>query len=211
MAIFSSGKDEPGGPSQPEGDGPLTLDDRTEPGGQGSPDTNQGRTEPMSPTPDHPEPAVDLPTLGEMSVGSADPQAPSHPAAGGALKPVHEDVSAPPQDLSGPGADADAQRPTVDTETTTGREKGPSTPVPTGSGTAHRVPGGLGTVPDGEAVDTDVQAGADRMAPHGPGARAPLSDGQGDPGTSPSAGDAALEGSSEEHSIVTGVRMPDTR
>lgn len=33
-----------------------------------------------------------------------------------------------------------------------------------GAGTAHRVPGLMGTTPDGEAVETDVDAGAARMA-----------------------------------------------
>ena len=89
MGIFRRRKDQPGGPSQPEGDGPVTLSDRTEPGGQGSPDTNQARTEAMSPTPDHPEPAAAVPDLGAMNVGSADPQSPSHPSAGGALGPAH--------------------------------------------------------------------------------------------------------------------------
>ena len=71
----------PGDVSQPEGDGPVTLSDRTEPGGQGSPDTNQGKTEPMSAQPDHPEPlaAPDLDTMSAGAAGSA--QAPSHPAA----------------------------------------------------------------------------------------------------------------------------------
>ena len=183
MGIISP--DQPGAASQPEGDGPVTLSDRTEPGGQGSPDTNQGRAEPMSPTPDHPEPAVDLPDLSSMNVGSADPQSPSHAAAGGALKALHPDLPTP------------------------------SVPA-VGEGEARRAPGSLGTVPTGESVETDVQAGADRMAPHGPasrqsGARQPLADGVGDPASSPAAGDAALEGSSEEHEIVTGVRMPDTR
>ncbi len=207
MGIFRRGKNEPGGASQPEGDGPLTLSDRTEPGGQGSPDTNQAKTEPMSPTPDHPEPAAAVPDLGAMSVGTGDPQAPSHPAAGGALKPAH--AGSPPQHLSGPGSDVDAQRPEVDTQTTTGREKGPLIPESQGSGVSHRAPGELGEVPRGEAIDTDVVTGADRMAPHGPGARTPLSTGHGETGPSPSTGDAPLEGTSEEHSIVTGVRMPD--
>lgn len=208
MGIFNRDKHSAGGPSQPEGDGPVTLDERNEPGGEGSPDTNQGKTEPMSPTPDHPEPAADIPDLGSMSVGSGDPQSPSHPAAGGALKTLHTDPT-PPKDLSGPGQDVDETRPGVDDETSTGREGGPSTPLAGASGESHRAPGSLGTTPDGEAVETDVQAGADRMAPQGPGARVPLSDGHGDPGTSPAAGDSALEGSSEEHAQVTGIRMPD--
>ena len=94
MGIFSRRKDhdsEDGGTgdgtgtdtgqvSQPQGDGPVTLSDRTQPGGEGSPDTNQGKTEPMSPTPDHPEPLA-VPDLDDMSVGAAAAQLPSHPAA----------------------------------------------------------------------------------------------------------------------------------
>ncbi|MCW2614832.1 MAG: hypothetical protein JWN08_1826 [Frankiales bacterium] len=207
MGIFKHGKHEPGAASQPEGDGPVTLDDRTEPSGQGSPDTNQGRTEPMSPTPDHPEPAVDLPTLDQMSVGSADPQAPSHPAAGGALSPAT--AGSPPQRLSGPGSDVDDQRPVIDTQTSTGASTGPLQPESQTSGTASRTPGSLGEVPAGEAVDTDVVAGASRMAPQGPGAREPLSSRHGDTGPSPATGDGPAPGTSEDHAIVTGVRMPD--
>lgn len=75
--------DEPGAASRPEdvaGDGPVTIEDRTEPGGQGSPGANQGRTEPVSPATEHPEPRA-VPDLDSMNVGSADPQAPSHPGA----------------------------------------------------------------------------------------------------------------------------------
>ncbi len=93
----SAGVDQPGAASQPEdiaGDGPVTIEDRTEPGGQGSPDTNQAKTEPLSPTPDHPEP-VAVPELDTMNVGAADPQAPrasgvlsSEPSATVADEPV---------------------------------------------------------------------------------------------------------------------------
>lgn len=64
---------EPGDVSSPldtTGDGPVTLPDRTEPGGQGSPDTNQGKAEPLPMA----EPS-------SMTVGSGDAQRPSHPAA----------------------------------------------------------------------------------------------------------------------------------
>jgi len=86
MATFTSDDaDQPGAASQPEdlvGDGPVTIEDRTEPGGQGSPDTNQGKTEPLSPTTEHPEP-MGAPDLDTMSVGVTDPQAPRHPGAAG--------------------------------------------------------------------------------------------------------------------------------
>ena len=87
MGIFSrrrkdSGTDGTGEVSQPQGDGPVTLADRTAPGGEGSPDTNQGKTEPMSPTPDHPEPLA-APSLEDMSAGAASAQLPRRTARAG--------------------------------------------------------------------------------------------------------------------------------
>ena len=185
MAIPGRDQEQPGSVSQPEGDGPVELSDRTEPGGQGSPDTNQAKTEPMSPTPDHPEP-VAVVTLASMNVGSADPQAPAHPAA---AAPTAGFGGTPPQEPSGP--DADAQRGASST------------------GTAQRAPGSLGDAPEGEAFGVDLQAGAARMTPTGgPGDRPGLSSGHGDAGPSPVAGDAPLEGSSEEQQVVTGARLP---
>ena len=182
MATLGQDQDQPGGASQPEGDGPVELSDRTEPGGRGSPDTNQARTEPMSPTPDHPEPAA-APTLAEMNVGSADPQSPSHPAA---ASPAAGPAGSPPQELSGRDSSDDPE-----------------------SGTAQRAPGSLGDSPDGEAFGVDLAAGASRMSPTGgPGDRPGRSAGQGDPSPSPAAGDAPLEGSSEEQQVVTGARLP---
>ena len=72
---------EPGAPSQPTdttGDGPVTLGDRTEPGGQGSPDTNQAKAEPIAEAARESE---EPPELSSMNVGAGDPQAPSHDAA----------------------------------------------------------------------------------------------------------------------------------
>ncbi len=71
--------------SSPEdvgGRGPVTLADRTRQGGQGSPDTNQAKAEPMPAPPGDPDPAAPLepPSLAEMNVAGADPQSPSHPA-----------------------------------------------------------------------------------------------------------------------------------
>ncbi len=78
--------DPPGSVSSPEdvgGRGPVTLQDRTRHGGQGSPDTNQATAEPMPATPGEPDPAAALepPPLEDMNVGSADPQSPNHAAA----------------------------------------------------------------------------------------------------------------------------------
>ncbi len=104
-----SAADRPGSVSSPDdvGDrGPLTLEDRTAPGGQGSPDTNQAKAEPMPATPGEPDPAaaVEPPSLEDMNVGGADPQGPNHPAArdrdaptGGVVAPA-------------PGGDEAAQR-----------------------------------------------------------------------------------------------------
>ena len=179
MAISGRDQDQPGGVSQPEGDRPVRLSDRTEPGGQGSPDTNQAKAEPMSPTPDHPEPAA-VPTLASMNVGSADPQAPAHPAA---TATAGGPGGSPPQELSGRADSSD--------------------------GSAQRAPGSLGDAPGGEAFGVDVDAGAQRLDPTGgPGDRPGLSVGQGDTGPSPASGHAPLEGSSEEQQIVTGTRLP---
>ncbi len=76
----------PGSVSSPRdvGDrGTVGLEDRTRAGGQGSPDTNQAKAEPMPATPGEPDPAAPLepPLLADMNVGGADPQSPSHPAA----------------------------------------------------------------------------------------------------------------------------------
>lgn len=179
--------DQPGAASQPEdvaGDGPVTIEDRTEPGGQGSPDTNQARTEPMSPTPDHPEPMA-APDLDSMNVGAGDPQAPRHPGALG----------------SGPSATGSyAAEPVAPPE--------PTAPAQDSSGTSHRSPGLQGTTPQGESVETDVQAGAARTGPQPLGSTAGDSPGQGDDQGVPSSGTSPAPGTSEEHRIVTGVRLP---
>lgn len=165
---------QPGAPSQPEGDGPVTLDDRTEPGGQGSPDTNQAKAEPMSPTPDHPEPLA-VPDLSSMNVGAADPQLSSRGAVGDPAP-----LGAAPVGMSAPGSRPD-------------------------SGTAHQAPGLPGASPEGEAIDSDVDAGAARMDPlAAPGG----TEGQGDPSPAPAAGDGAAPGTSEEQDVVTGSRLP---
>ena len=168
---------EPGAVSQPNDsgtDGPVTLGDRTEPGGQGSPDTNQAKAEPMSPTPDHPEPLA-VPELADMNVGAADPQTPSR---GAPRDPAP--VGAAPSGMSDPGSRPD-------------------------SGESHQAPGLPGTSPEGEAIDSDVDAGAARMdllaAPN-------ETEGQGDAGPAPAAGDGAAPGTSEEQDVVRGSRLP---
>ena len=205
-----------GAASQPEdtsGDGPVTLSDRTEPGGQGSPDTNQGKTEPFAPTTEHPEP-MGAPDLSSMNVGAADPQLPSHPAALGAGAAVtgsyaDEPTGREPTRMSGRGTVPSDDRPGIDTTASTGRAPGPEQPVQTTTGTAQRAPGSLGETPDGEAVSTDVQAGAARMGPDAVDSRDGLSPGQGDDQSVPSSGTAAAPGTSEEHRIVSGIRLPE--
>lgn len=69
----------------------------------GSRAANQSKTESIPPTQAHPQPDAgpeptlpDLPELSEMSVGAADPQAPSHPAASSGETPAaHEGTRTP--------------------------------------------------------------------------------------------------------------------
>jgi hypothetical protein len=216
MGIFSRDKDQPGQASQPEdtqGDGPVTLSDRTEPGGQGSPDTNQAEVEPMSPTGTHSEPLA-VPDLDDMNVGGADPQAPRHPdalrsepSATGAY--ADEAPGQEPTRLSADGSTPDASRPVVDTTTSTGRAPGPEQPVQQSSGTAHRAPGLEGRTPEGESVTTDTAAGAARMGPQALDSTAGESAGQGDDASVPSSGSAPAEGTSQEHRIVAGIKLPE--
>ena len=212
MGIFSRKKsDDTGQVSQPEGDGPVTLADRTAPGGQGSPDTNQAKTEPLSPTPDHPEPLA-APDLDAMSIGAADPQLPSHPAAAPLSPPgsyAGSTTSAGPMGLGGPGVRPDQDRPEIDPTTSTGRERGPVTPVAHGSGEAHRAGGLNGVTPEGESIESDTEGGATRMGAAPPGAVPGLSSGHGDPGPAPATGDAASLGTSEDQPKVEGIRLPE--
>lgn len=182
MGLFSRFRsdDEPGAVSQPEGDGPVTLDDRVEPGGQGSPDTNQPTTEPLSPTPDDPEP-LGAPDLSSMNVGAGDPQAPRHDALADATP------------VPGPGAWSGDDEPV-------GPESGSA------GGAAHRAPGLQGRVPQGESVDTDVDAGAARMAT--PPVSGEQTEGQGDAEPAPVSGDGAAPGTSEQQPPVLGSRIP---
>jgi hypothetical protein len=93
--------------------------------------------------------------------------------------------------MSGAGTVPADDRPGVDTTTSTGRAPGPEQPVQDTTGTAQRAPGSLGETPDGEAVETDVQAGAARMGPGAVDSRDGLSPGQGDDKSVPSSGTAA--------------------
>lgn len=211
MGIFSRKRDDVGQVSQPEGDGPVTLSDRTAPGGEGSPNTNQAKTEPMSPTPDHPEPLA-APDLDSMGIGAAAAQLPSHPAAA-PLSPAGSygggDAGTSPRGLGGPGVRPDQDRPQIDTTTSTGRERGPVAPVQHTSGEAHRAGGLNGVTPEGESIETNTEGGATRMGAAPPDAVPGISSGHGDTGPSPSTGEDAAPGTSEEQPKVEGIRLPE--
>ena len=216
MGIFSRKKDKVGAPSQPEdvqGDGPVTLEDRTQPGGQGSPDTNQAKAEPMDATGTHSAPLAP-PSLDQMNVGGADPQAPHHPdALRSGMSPTgayaHEPAGQQPTDLSGSGTTPDQTRPHEDVTASTGRAPGPEKPVQETTGEAHRAAGLNGTTPEGESIDTDVEAGAARMGPQALDSTAGEMPGQGEDQSVPSSGTAPTPGTSEEHRIVSGVKLPE--
>ena len=187
------------------GRGPVTLDERNKSGGQASPDTNQGKAEPMPATPGDADPNAPLPApeLGEMNVGAADPQSPSHPAA------RDRDVSLAGGTVYGgpvnPGVAPADDRPVVDGGSTNKLPEGPERPLQRTEGTGQRQPGSLGVSP--EEQETDVEAGAARMVPgRPPASSAPPVPQPGDsqgvnvPHTDPAAG------TSEEQSIVHGVR-----
>ena len=200
--------DQPGSVSSQHdvgGRGPVSLDERTGSGGQASPDTNQGRAEPMPATPGHPDPnaPLDPPALDDMNVGAADPQRASHPAArdrdtplaGGTLYRGPVNPGAAPQD----------ERPAVDPDSTTKLPEGPERPVAASPGRAQRQPGQLGSSP--EEQETDVAAGAARTVPgHPPASSAPPVP---EPGDSQGVAVPHVDpapGTSEEQSIVHGVR-----
>lgn len=217
MATSADDDQQPAGaPSQPEdleGDGPVTLQDRVEPGGQGSPDTNQGKTEPMDVTGTHSEPLAP-PDLAGMNVGAADPQAPRHPHAlgsGTSATGAYAQASPgqPPTGLTGVGTDPDRTRPEPDPTSSTGRSPGPEQPLRESTGTSHRAPGLEGTPAQGESVATDVEAGAARMGPQAVDSSAGQAPGQGDDHGVPSAGTSPSPGTSEEHQGVAGIRLPE--
>lgn len=188
-----------------EGRGPVSLEDRTAQGGQASPDTNQGKAEPMPATAGHADPNAELPApeLGEMNVGAADPQTPSHPAA------RDRDVSLAGGTLYAgpvnPGVAPADDRPVVDGGSTTKLPEGPERPEQRTVGTGQRAPGSLGVSP--EEQETDVESGAARMVPGAPPASTPPP--VPEPGDSQGVAvphDLPAPGTSEEQSIVHGVR-----
>lgn len=198
-------------PADTRGDGPPTLDDRTEPGGQGSPATNQATSEPMPSTPGHSDPDATLepPLLEDMNVGAADPQRPSLPAASsepasGAAPAPSDSPGSAPRDLGGPGTTPDRLRPMPDMATSTGVDLGPANPVSDSPGESHRAPGMQGVESPAERVDTDVQASAAAMDPD-----TGRPSGSGDSQGVPIPSETASPGTSEEHGVVQGARIPD--
>jgi hypothetical protein len=205
--------DEPGGESTPldtEGAGPVGLEDRTRTDEKGSPATNQGKAEPIPPTPGHGDPAApaaEPPTLAQMNVGAADPQAPSHPAVSTPPGPL---TGAPPTALGGPGAAPAESRPLTDPTTATGLDLGPEKPYQHTDGTSHRAPGMVGATGSGEAVDSDVHAGAARMQGlHPADSSTPDMSVPADTGGVPSSGGTPAPGTSEELTAVRGTKLPD--
>lgn len=204
---------EPGSVSSPldvGGRGPVGLADRTAPGGQGSPDTNQAKAEPMPATPGEADPAaaVDPPELATMNVGADDPQRPSHPVGRPRDDvPADEDVSYAGGTLAtrpvNPGMAPGQDRPAIDPAGSDGRGAGPERPAQASDGTAQRQPGSLGVSP--EEQDSDVDAGRAHMEPaRGAGVSGRPGDalGIGEPS------DQAAEGTSEEQRIADGIRTP---
>lgn len=203
--------DEPGSASEPRdttGEGTVGLEDRTEPGGQGSPDTNQGKAEPMPSTPGHRDPAAELtpPLLADMNVGAANPQLASHPAVPTPPGPLPGEQ---PTGLSGPGTVPSEDRPAPDLANSTGRATGPEAPVQPEDGTSHHALGLQGDTPQGEAVESDVHAGAARMQGQTGDASAPDHGTPGDSAGAPQSSSTAGPGTSEELTAVQGVRLPD--
>lgn len=199
--------DEPGSVSSQhdvEGRGPVTLDDRTRPGGQASPDTNQAKAEPIPAAPGQPDPsaALEPPSLDEMNVGGGDPQSPSHPLA----RPRDLPVATAPVPRVDPGVAPADDRPGIDLDSTTKLPEGPERPAQVTAGSAQRAPGSQGISP--EQQETDVQTGAANMQPGaGPAAsRPPDEPGDAQEVTVPH--DLPAPGTSEQLPVVHGVRAP---
>jgi hypothetical protein len=172
---------------------------------------NQGKTEPMPPTATHadpdaaPDPAsVETPGLDSMTVGSADPQAPSHPAAGAQSMPGPSDVPSERTPVL-TGADPADQLPAAHAGTTTGRGSGPVEPVQDSAGHGHRQPGSLGSTGPDEQIETDVERSARHATPAG---SAGADSGPGDAGGVPVTSAYPAEGSSEDSPIAQGTRTP---
>lgn len=214
--------DEPGASTTPsdDGRGTIGLGDRL---GGAAPDTNQGKAEPMPPTPGHPDPVgtephtdpPSVPELGDMSAGMALSQVASPPELVGRRRRTTAASSGThaPVDVSPGRAGTDADRAgTGDAEVpagSTGTAAGPGLVGSQTSGTARRANGQQGTTPEGEYLDSDLGLAAERMRPGGG------PDQTGAPEVHP--GDSqgvevphelVAEGTSEEQGVVHGVKDP---
>lgn len=198
--------DEPGAATTPydDGQGTIGLQDRR---GDAAPDTNQGKTEPMPPTPGHTDPAgtaphtdpPQVPELDEMNAGRAAAQV----ASPDALPARRPSDPSPRAGTVSPGTVPEDDRPHPGTSSSTGSGSGPEMPESQTTGTAHRAPGLQGETPDGEGVESDTAAGAARMTP-----------GRGDDATGDARGvpvphETAASGTSQEQVGVTGIREAD--
>lgn len=163
-----------------------SQDDGTTPGtNDASRAANQGKTEPMPPTASHDDPdaapgpaTVERPDLDSMNVGTADPQAPSHPSAGSHSAGFTEAVD------TGAAAEGTAQGST---------------------GMAFRAPGSDGAQPASEQIDTDVQLSAARTTPAG---AAGTPSGPGDAAGVPVVSEESSPGTSEDSAEAQGSRTP---
>jgi hypothetical protein len=206
--------DEPGGESTPldtEGAGPVGLEDRTRTDEKGSPATNQAKAEPIAPTPGHRDPTAPLtpPLLQDMNVGAGDPQAPSHRAAAsaapttGAEPPASAGPGNAPTDLTAGGSSPQWERPLQDTASSTGRATGPENPLSATPGSSHKAPGMQGAPSPAEEVETDAEDSAAAMTRD-----TGRPSGGGDPRGVGMPGEVPGEGTSGEHGVVQGARIP---
>ncbi len=207
--------DEPGASTTPydDGKGTIGLQDRL---GGAAPDTNQGKTEPMPPTPGHADPVgtaphtdpPQVPELGDMSAGMAGAQVAS-PTVLSTLQVAPGETLSSPDGPRSSGTVPAEDRPRVGTSASTGSGSGPGMPESQTTGTARRAPGQQGEVPDGESVESDTAAGAARMAPGGGPDQTPPA--QSSPGDSQGVNvphEQPMEGTSQEQGIVHGVKDP---
>lgn len=207
--VAPANDDEPGSASSQldvGGRGPVTLEDRTAPGGQASPDTNQGKAEPMPATPGDPDPtaALEPPSLAEMNVGGADPQAPGHALARDRDAPT----AAAPVERVEPGVAPVDDRLAIDPDSTTELPEGPERPAQASEGVARRAPGSLGESP--EQQETDVETGAANMAVGGgPASTAGVSAQPGDAKEVSVPHEVPAPGTSEELPVAEGIRAPE--
>lgn len=201
--------DEPGASASQydDGKGTVGLADRL---GGSAPDTNQAKAEPVPPTPGHADPTgtgphstpPEVPELGDMNAGMALSQVAS-PIV------LEARTAAPGRTLD----DAAAQEATAsgqDRQTTAATSgTGLDLPASQSTGTAHRAPGQQGELPEGESVESDITAGAARMAPGGgPDQTMPAESYPGDSQGVNVPHEQPMEGTSQEQGIVHGVKDP---